>query len=286
MKKVNSVDTINGSTRLRAQTPRLSKSEREVATWILGHIDQALYLSMSQIAQICNVSDTTVLRMCRNSGFEGFTHLKILLAQDMANPTQLIHESINEDDSQLTIIQKVFASNIQALYDTLALVNEETLSKTISALENAEHILIAGVGGSSILSQNIYQRLYRLGLKCDAPTDVQLQIMHASLIGPKDLAIIVSYSATTKDMDLVLRVAKQNGATTILITGNSQSALAKYSDITLTSVSHEIRSEPIAARLAQMSLVDSIFILYSFLHVEKTLAAENKIAASMASKSY
>lgn len=87
-------------------------------------------------------------------------------------------------------------------------------------------------------------------------------------------------------MGLVLLEAKKNGAKTILITGNAQSTISDQADVILVSVSHEIRSEPIAARLAQLALVDSIFILYSFLHLENTLNIENKIANSVASKSY
>ena len=279
-------DDITPATKLRSKTLNLSESEKKVATWMLDHLDQSLYLSMSEIAQICEVSDTTVLRMCRNAGFKGFTHLKMSLAQELANPTQLIHESIETDDQPMAIIKKVFAANIQALYDTIALLNEDVLKEVISILENARHILVAGVGGSAIIAQNVYQRLYRLGIQSDAPSDVQLQIMHSSLLKPDDAVIVVSYSGTTKDMGLVLMEAKRNGAKTILITGNAQSTIADQADVILVSVSHEIRSEPIAARLAQLALVDSIFILYSFLHLENTLNIENKIANSVASKSY
>ncbi|KAF0111982.1 MAG: RpiR family transcriptional regulator [Chloroflexi bacterium] len=279
-------EKINAITKIRSRTLALSESERRVASWILDHADKVLYLSMSQIAQECEVSDTTVLRMCRNAGFIGFTDLKLSLAQDMASPTQLIHESIIPSDDPLTIVQKVFTSNIQALYDTLEILDEATLNKTIQLIENARHILIAGVGGSSIIAQNLYQRLFRLGIPCDAPLDVQLQIMHSTLLMPGDLAIAVSYSGSTKDMDLVFSEAKRNGASTILITGNMKSKLADQADLVLVSVSHEIRSEPVAARNAQLTLVDSIFILYSFLHMDQSLAVEKKIANSVVSKSY
>ncbi len=279
-------EKLNAITRIRSRTLALSESERKVAAWILNNAERVLYLSMSQIAQECEVSDTTVLRMCRNAGFLGFTDLKLSLAQDMASPTQLIHENITSSDSPLTIVQKVFTSNIQALYDTLQMVNEDNLMKAIHLIENASYILVTGVGGSSIIAQEFYQRLFRLGIPCDAPPDVQLQIMHSTLMKPGDLVIAVSYSGSTKDVDLVMKEAKRNGAATILITGNSKSKLADSADLLLVSVSHEIRSEPVAARIAQMTLVDSIFILYSFLHMEETLLVEKRIANSVVAKSY
>ncbi len=279
-------EKLNAITKIRSRTLSLSDSERRVAAWILEHTDKVLYLSMSQIAQECQVSDTTVLRMCRNAGFVGFTDLKLSLAQDMASPTQLIHENISSMDDPQTIIRKVFTTNIQALYDTLEILDVSTILKAIQSIENARRILIAGVGGSSIIAQTLYQRLYRLGIPCEAPQDVQLQIMHATLLEPGDLFIAVSYSGSTKDIGLLLDSAKKNGVSTILLTGNPKSQLAKYADLLLISVSHEIRSEPVAARIAQLTLVDSIFILHAFLHMNETLAVEKKFANSITPKSY
>jgi DNA-binding MurR/RpiR family transcriptional regulator len=286
MKNAEKKEKLNAITKIRSRTLALSESERRVATWILENADKVLNLSMSQIAQACDVSDTTVLRMCRNAGFVGFTDLKLSLVQDMASPTQLIHENINSADDPQTIVRKVFTTNIQALYDTLEMLDHSTILKAIQLIENAKRILIAGVGGSSIIAQTLYQRLYRLGIQCEAPLDVQLQIMHTTLLQPGDLVIGVSYSGSTKDVGLVLHDAKKNGVSTILITGNPKSQLSKDADVLLVSVSHEIRSEPVAARIAQLTLVDSIFILYSFMHMDESLTVEKKFANSITPKSY
>jgi DNA-binding MurR/RpiR family transcriptional regulator len=77
----------------------LSGSETQVATWILHHPETVMQASMAHIAQACGVSDTTVLRLCRTTGFRGFTDLKISIAQDLASPTQLIHDDISAEDS-------------------------------------------------------------------------------------------------------------------------------------------------------------------------------------------
>lgn len=277
---------VNALTKLRSHMLSLSESERRVAAWILEHAEEALYLSMSQIAQACDVSDTTVLRMCRTAGYDGFTHLKLSLAQVAASPTQLVHENVCASDDALTIVRKVFSSNIQSLYDTLAVVNEADLNRVIAYIEQAGEILVGGVGGSSIVAQSLYQRIYRLGIRCDAPLDVQLQIMHASILNPGDLAIAISYSGNTKDIHLLLQEARKSGANTVLITGNAQSKAAEFADLVLMSVSHEIRSDTIAARISQLSLVDALYVLYSLKHLDQTLDVEKKFINSIISKSY
>ena len=260
--------------RLRGSLLGLSGSERSVAEWILTDPGRILHLSMSSVAQECGVSDTTVLRTCRTAGFRGFTDLKLALAQDLVRPTQLIHDDIDAADTPDALIRKVFHANVQALYDTLELLDAAQMIRAVDALEAANTVTIAGVGGSSIVAQALYQRLFRLGRACDAPLDAQLQVMHAALAGAGDVVVGVSYSGVTKDTVQVLDRARQDGAVTICVTGNAQSPAAKAADIVLCSVSHETRAEPIAARIAQLTIVDAIAVVYALRHLDRTLVSD------------
>ena len=93
-------------------------------------------LSMAQLGQACTVSDTTVLRFCRNAGFQGYTDLKLSIARDLTSPTQVIHDDITEDDPPVVIARKVFMSNIQALYDTLEVLDEQALLQAVTLLQS------------------------------------------------------------------------------------------------------------------------------------------------------
>jgi DNA-binding MurR/RpiR family transcriptional regulator len=277
--------TASAAARLRGRLLALSEAERSVAEWILLDPAPLVRMSMSQVAQQCGVSDTTVLRMCRTAGFVGFTDLKLALAQDLVRPTQLIHDDIEPDDPPAALLRKVFHANIQALYDTLELTDVDALVRAVDALEAARTITITGVGGSAIVAQALYQRLYRLGRPCDAPQDVHLQLMHAALNGPGDVVFAVTYSGVTKDTVEILQQARARGATTIALTGNAQSPASRHSDIVLTSVSHETRTEPIAARVAQLTLVDALAIIYSVRHLTQTLDSESRFNQAVITKS-
>jgi DNA-binding MurR/RpiR family transcriptional regulator len=236
--------------------PGLSDSERRVALWMLGNPEAATRQSMSAIAQANDVSDTTVLRMCRTAGFEGFTDLKLALVREGA--TGAVVPEIPEPDDDLRAARMVFAANLQAMSDTLAVLDTAAFGAAVDRIGAARHILLGGVGGSALVAQVMYQRCARLGIRCDAPVDSQLQMMHAALLGPDDLAIGISYSGITRDTVLMLEEARARGAATLCITGNPKSPLAARADIALVSVSHELRSEPMAAQVAQISLVDAL----------------------------
>lgn len=250
----------NATSRLRSALPALSDSERRVALWVLDNVDQTIRLSMSAIAQTIEVSDTTVLRMCRTAGFEGFTDLKLALVRDSGErPAARPTDRGAEGEGDLAWANRIFAANVQAISDTLAMLEETTLVRALDLIAGARHILIGGIGGSNIVAQALYQRCFRLGLRCDAPVDSQLQLMHAALLGADDLVVAISYSGITSDPVLLLQEAKARGAATLCITGNLRSPLARLADVVLVSVSHEMRSEPMAAQIAQMTLVDTLY---------------------------
>jgi FixJ family two-component response regulator len=96
-KEIFMIDTqVNSLARIRSRLSTLATAERQVADWLLQHSEEVIHSSMAQIAQHCNVSDTTVLRFCRAAGFKGYMDLKLSIARDLARPTQLIHQDISE----------------------------------------------------------------------------------------------------------------------------------------------------------------------------------------------
>jgi len=269
--------SINSLTRIRTKLPTLAASEARVANWVMQQPEKIMALSMAQVAQACGVSDTTVLRFCRNAGFQGYIDLKLSVARDLTSPTQVIHDDLAEDDPPAVIARKVFISNIQALYDTLEVLDEQALVQAIRLLQNARQILIVGVGTSIPIVQGMYNMLMRLGLNCKAQTDSYLQLMEVALLQPGDVVIGISQSGSSKDPVYTLKQAKSNGVATICITGNAQSPITKYADVTLLSVAREARIEAIASRIAQMSIADALYVIVALNNIDTAIHNEKLI---------
>jgi RpiR family carbohydrate utilization transcriptional regulator len=276
--------TINSLARIRSQIPTLVASEARVASWVLRQPEKVMHLSMAQVAQACGVSDTTVLRFCRNAGFQGYLDLKLSIARDLTGPTQIIHDDIVEGDEPAAIARKVFLSNIQALYDTLEVLNEEALNQAVNLLDQAKLILIIGVGTSGPIVQSMYNQFFRLGLNCKAQTDSYLQLMEVALLGPGDVVVAISQTGSSTDPILTLAEARRNGASTICITGNAQSPLTQHADVTLLSVAQETRAETIASRIAQHTIVDALYVIVSWRNRETVVENERRIWDAVLSK--
>lgn len=276
----------NALARIRSQLPALAAAEARVANWVLQRPEEVIHLSMAQVAQECGVSDTTVLRFCRNAGFQGYLDLKLSIARDMASPTQIIHDNIAEDDDPLTVARKVFMSNIQALYDTLEVLEPESLNRAVELLNQANRILIIGAGTSGPIVHDMHNMFSRLGLNCRAQTDSYLQLMDAALVGPGDVVVGISQSGSSVDPVLTLQEAKKNGAATIVITGNAQSPITKHADVTLLSVARETRAEAIASRIAQHTIIDALYVIISLQNLETAVQNEKRIWDAWLPKTY
>ena len=277
---------INALTRIRSSYPSLASSEKRVADWVMREPEAVLQLSMAQVARECGVSDTTVLRFCRNAGFQGYTDLKLSIARDIVSPTQVIHDDIAEGDSPGVVARKVFLSNIQALYDTMEVLDEKALMDAVGLIEQAQRVLLVGVGTSAPVVQTLYNMLIRVGIHCKVQTDSYLQLMEVALAGPGDVVLAVSQSGVSIDPVLTLKEARKNGAATICITGNPNSAITDYADVTLISVAREARSEAIASRLAQMSIVDALYVIIALNEIEKSTQNEKRIWDALLPKMY
>ena len=68
---------------LREKRPELTRSGRLVADYLLQNPQGAQNLSISQLAQVCQVAEATIFRFCRALGFEGYHEMKIAIAQAM-----------------------------------------------------------------------------------------------------------------------------------------------------------------------------------------------------------
>lgn len=247
---------------IRNMTPKLRNSEKKVAKAIMDNPEAVIYLSVSELAEKAGVSDPTVIRCCRRLGFKGYQDLKISLAREMIPQMKTIHEEVEESDDADTIVQKVFASNMQALKATAGILDMSEMTKAIEYLVDADQIHFWGLGGSSPVALDAHHKFFKLGTPCIAYSDSHMQAMAAALLGPTDVVVAISHSGSTKDIVQNLSIAQKTGAKTIAITSHSKSPVAGIADVVLCVQAKEtaFRLEPMSSRIAQLSVIDALAV--------------------------
>ena len=270
--------------RVRGFYSSLSSSERKVADFVLEHYQETIRMTLADVAQKSGVSDATVLRFCRSIGYKRWLEFKINLTQTLPNLSEQILDEVVEGDSPGRIAKKVFNCSIQALTDTIAVLDETSFKKALDLINNADRILLVGVGTSGPMANEMHNRFLRLGLNCHVQTDSYIQVMESALLSSKDLVIVISQTGDSEDPLRTTAIAKSNGCAVIVITGNTASKLTEYADVVLLSVSHETRVETIASRIAQYAIIHALYVGLAMQDVPSTVKKEKLIWEAMMNK--
>ncbi|MBM7551715.1 MurR/RpiR family transcriptional regulator [Thalassobacillus pellis] len=261
--------------RIRSSYQQFSEKEKRIADYIISQPENIVHSTINQVADELEVADATVFRFCKRLGFKGYQAMKIALASELVNPIKDIHETITEDDSDMDILNKVFQANINAMEYTREIQNEKTFQEAVSYIIEAKQINFFGNGGSGVTAMDGQHKFMRTGVISQAYTDTHLQLMAAAQMTSSDVAIIISHTGMNKDILEVVDVAKENGVKTIGITNYAKSPFSKAVDICLFTVSQETvyRSEALASRLAELSIIDALYVIYSLKNKEASQEA-------------
>ena len=248
--------------RIDSAMRELSASERRIADFLLANPEKVVALSITEVADASDTSESTVVRFCHHIGYSGFQDIKIAIAQSEVPSLQVMYEGITEESTIPEIKKQVFLSSIDAMQDTLKILSDEELERAVEALYEANKIDIYGMGGSYVIAEDARHKFLKIGLRCQTYCDSHLQIISASQLGKGDVAIGISYSGSSKDVLEAMELAKKNQATTICITHMAKSPILRYSDIALCVTAKDMmfRSDGIVSRMAQLAIID---VLYS-----------------------
>ncbi|OJF94735.1 MurR/RpiR family transcriptional regulator [Alkalibacterium sp. 20] len=252
----------NTQMRIRALHATLSDKERLLADFILDHPEKIIHGTINEVAEELNLADSTVFRFCKKLGYKGFQDLKISLATESTYVMKDIHEKVSKSDDEKTILEKVFHSNIKTLQDTLEVIDDKDFAGAVDIILHANKIELYGFGGSNIIAMDGYHKFIRTGLTVSAQTDSHMQLISASQLKEGDVAILISHTGHSKDILEILETVDEQNVSTICITGFTQSPLSQGADISLYTLSEEtdFRSESLASRIAQLSILDALYV--------------------------
>ncbi|MCM3399940.1 MurR/RpiR family transcriptional regulator [Oceanobacillus profundus] len=271
---------------IRNNYGHFSDKERLIADFILKYPDKVIHYTINQISEKLSIADSTVFRFCKRIGFKGFQSMKIALAAEVVAPIDNINEKIEEKDSIGVISEKIFRSNIKTIEDTLQIQDENLIIKAVNAIMKADRVHFFGSGGSAIVALDAYHKFIRSGINANADLDSHLQIMSASQMKDKDLAVLISLSGSTKDLLDISQVLKNNKVPILAITNFAKSYLTERADIALYTVADEtdFRLEVLSSRIAQLSIIDALYTNVMILRKESGRCALQKMRESVSLK--
>lgn len=268
-----------GLNMIKNMLPQLPASERKIAEYILQHPHDVVNSTAGELGALANASSAAVIRLCKSLGVKGFQELKVRVAGDLVKPAEQGYRDIEPDESIQSIVQKTTSNSIQGLSDTAEIINYEELERAVTAILKANNVHLFGIGASHIIAMDAQQKFLRINKGSTAFTDAHLAATLIANAGQDDVVFGISFSGETPEVIKVLSLAKERGVKTISLTKYGQSTVSSLADIRLyTSYSTEapFRSAATSSRLAQLYVIDILFLCMATKHYEETVAYIDK----------
>ena len=267
---------------ISSQYYQLTNSEKKVADYVLGHRIDAQYMSISELAEECDVADATISRFCRTLELKGFNAFKIEMARHSAPGTSHSHEPVSRD----TLAGRVRESGqltIDAVRQTMELMDMKQIGRAVEMIEQAPAVLCLGSGGSMIMAMECAHMFSTVCGKFAAVSDAHMQMSAVATMDTKGVIILFSYSGATTGGLQILELARQRGIRTILVTRFQKSPAAKLSDVVLRCGSNEspFQFGSVPAKVAQLVVIDAVFQEYCLRNRESCEESVQAIASAL-----
>jgi DNA-binding MurR/RpiR family transcriptional regulator len=217
-------------------------------------------MSVTELAEATKSSQGSVVNLAKALGMTGFQQLKLSLAQETVQPVQYIHEDLDRNDDPAIVNSKIFHSGIQALRDTLTVLDPKATAKAVEIFRTAKRVEIYGIGSAAPIAEDTHYRMMRIGLDAKVETDSHKQAISASLTSPEVATLTITHSGATVETLAATRLAKEAGARTVVITNFGRSPIQAHSDVLLYTMAKEtqFRSEAMTSRIAQLCVIDAL----------------------------
>lgn len=241
--------------------PNLGRMEQRVANFIKNYPEEVVRLPINVLADKVGVSSSTIVRLCRRLGIEGYSDLKLQLAQDLAAGTCQAFSDSSCAKGPEALIQATQERLLASINDTLRFLDAANLVRAGKFLQSAQSILVIGTGGSAAVATLFNYNLIKLGYPSQASTDFVAIPLILDRMGPKDVLVAISHSGSTSSVDEAVGMAKHNGCRVIGLTNYPESVIARQSDVVLTTavIESPYGSEGGPIRVAQIAVLDALW---------------------------
>ena len=242
---------------------QLFDAEKKIAKFILNNPKEVVDMTVSELAEISDVSIASVSRFCRKVGLKGFAQLKISLAQELveSHKSGEISNDISVDNIPQSL-QNILANKITELKQTVNLINTNEFREILEGIKGASRVQVIAVGNTIPVAIDAAFKFNELGIPTTAGTIWETQLSYSFTLGKGDVLIAISNSGESDKVLEAVKIANKNGAMTIGITNSPHSAIGEEVQYHITTATREklFLDEFCFSRVSASTVIEIIFL--------------------------
>ena len=241
----------------------LYDAEKKVADYLIAHPEEAIEMSVSELAANCEASQATIIRFCKKIGCKGFHQLKIKLAGEQKQQEEQVISNEIDIDQMETSLNNIMVSKLEEIKATFHNLNPKELRQIVDAILQADLVEFGAMGNTIPIAMDGTYKFNQLGLRAVSSNIWETQEAFARNLKKGDVFFAISASGASTRLMRMVEIVKENGVKTIAITNQSKSPLAEICDHTLLTATREhiFHDQVSFTRMAAMSVIDALFLL-------------------------
>lgn len=194
-------------------------SRRTILELMLLDPERVLQESFESLAERSGSSVPTVMRTCRDLGFQGLRDFKLSLAQELAVSGPPLHRQVQLHDSTEQVVSKIARSAALVVAGVPGQLDPLALDSAAAAIAAANRIDCYAVGATSgFVASDLQARLFRMGRVANAYADYHLQQVSAATLCPRGVCIAISHVGGMPSLLETVDIARAQGACIVAIT--------------------------------------------------------------------
>jgi len=260
---------------IRSRFNTLSKTQKNIADFILNNKSETVRLTINELSQKCNVSEPTVIRFINKLDYSSYSTFRLDMAGELSKETRILspngikiedgYQNIEAYDDIEAVKQKVVYSVSCAVNDLNNIINVDDLEIAVNLIYESSSILFYGSGGSSVIAMDAYHKFMRIGKNVSYDVNSHFSLIKICHLKPDDVVVLISHTGESQEVLECAENAKEKGCKIIGITSYLNSDLAKISDVALFSSTYDLEyyTDAMVSRLIQLVILDMIYISVS-----------------------
>ncbi len=229
---------------------RMSKSHKAIASYILEHYDQAVFMTAAKLGETLGISESTVVRFADRIGYDGYPEFQKKLEDCVKGKLSSVQKMDAKygRSSQSEVLTSVMTADIEKLQHTMEHLDPAAFELAVNTILEAENVYIMGLRSNEPLAGflHFYLNMIRGGVILLKTTSVSETFEQMIRIREKDCFVGISFPRYSMRTLKAMEFANDRNAKVIAITDSTHSPMSLYSSCNLL------------ARSDMVSIVDSL----------------------------
>jgi DNA-binding MurR/RpiR family transcriptional regulator len=228
------------STYIQARFDDFSRSQKDVAQYIVDHLDEVAFQTAEELARRANTSSSTVVRFSQALGFEGYPELQQSAREEYRrrHATSPPAGRAGPNAPLFSLDQNEFETMLAAdhvnVEDTARKVSRREIEAAVEAIATTPRLLVAGTDQMAFFASYLRHLLMLLDLRAEiVASPSQEALGRLSRIDDETLVIGLSAGRPHPLVVRAMKLARHRKARTIAITDATLSEVAKLAQIRL-----------------------------------------------------